>query len=99
MVAAPGGVAAPEPACRPNVYGRLVVHVTEKPPPVAVAAEPCSEVYANATGVTAPSVHAEVRVIETLNWPDVLPACALPAPSAAATRVAAMMRFIAPSLS
>jgi hypothetical protein len=33
-----------------------------------------------------------------LNVPEVLPACVLPAASAAATAVAAMMRFIAPSL-
>ena len=93
-VAAPGGVAAPVPVCRPNVYGSELVQLTEKPPPVAVAAPTCSEVYANARSVTADSVHAEVRVTLTLNWPEVLPACAVLAPSAAATRLAAMMRFI-----
>src|ERR1044071_476951 len=78
MVEAPGGVAAPEPACKPNVYGSVLVQLTEKPPPVAFAAAACSDVYANATLVTADSVHAEVSVTLTLKVPEVLPACALP---------------------
>src|SRR6185503_3390246 len=91
-------VAAPLPACRPNVYGSVLVQLTEKPPPVALATAACSDVYAKSTAVTADSVHADVSVTFTVNVPEVLPACALPAVSAAAIAVAVRIRFIAPSL-
>src|SRR5262245_21713924 len=97
MLAAPGAAGAPLPDCRPNEYGSEVVQLTEKPPPVADTAPP-SDVYAKSRAVTAPSVHAEVSVTLTVNVPAVLPACVLPAASAAATAVAAMIFFIAPSL-
>src|SRR5690242_3794695 len=98
MVAAPGGVAAPVPLCRPKVYGRLFVQVTVKLPLLPLATAPCNDVYAKSIAVTADSEQVEVSVMLTLNWPDVFAASLVATPKAPATMRLAISFFIACSL-
>src|SRR5438309_10305413 len=98
IVAAPGGTAAPVPACSPNVQGSVLVHVAVNPPFDAVAAPPWNDVYVKSSAVTVDSEQVELSVMLTLNCPDVFAASVVAAQTTPAAISAAKSFFMRLSL-
>jgi hypothetical protein len=68
--------------------------VTVKPPPVAVAAPAWNDVYEKSSALMDDSEQDAVNVTLTLNWPEVLAACATQVVIAAPTIIAAKISLL-----